>query len=71
MKPLTYLKITTLVLFFLVVFASLDFNYALIFSLTVVGQILLAITVFKVLKDNYTTEKTFKDFYEDATFRKN
>ena len=29
------------------------------------GQMFLAITVYKVLRDNYSTKKTFEDFYED------
>jgi hypothetical protein len=32
-----------------------------------IGQILLIITVYKVLTDDYTTTKTFEDFYEDYT----
>jgi TRAP-type C4-dicarboxylate transport system permease small subunit len=42
---------------------DLPFNW--VFYSTVIGQILVAVMVYKVLKDNYRTEKTFADFYED------
>ncbi len=60
-----YIAITTLFLVLTTVFATLNFPYAWVFYLTVIGQIFLIIMVYKVLKDNYTTTKTFKDFYED------
>jgi len=36
-----------------------------------VGQLLLIFTVYKVLVDDYTTNKTFGDFYEDYTPNEN
>jgi hypothetical protein len=33
--------------------------------LTFIGQVFLLIMIYKVLKDNYPTTKTFDDFYED------
>ncbi|WP_028891468.1 hypothetical protein [Tenacibaculum sp. 47A_GOM-205m] len=33
--------------------------------LTVIGQLLVVLMVYKVLLDHYTTNKTFEDFYED------
>ncbi|WP_262510974.1 hypothetical protein [Tenacibaculum gallaicum] len=35
------------------------------FILTVIGQLLVVLMVYKVLRENYTTDKTFEDFYED------
>lgn len=52
-------------MFTIALFAVLNFPFNLIFYLTIGGEILFVFTVFRVLKDNYTTEKTFLDFYED------
>lgn len=60
-----YIVITTIFLVLTTAFATLNFAYAWVFYLSVIGQISLLIMVYKVLKDNYTTTKTFKDFYED------
>jgi|26BtaG_2_1085354.scaffolds.fasta_scaffold00003_217 fatty acid desaturase len=67
MKPtaISLSVITTLVLITVAIFAALDFSFGWVFFLTLVGQILLVFTVFKVLKDDYSTTKTFEDFYED------
>ena len=56
---------TTLVLVVLTVIAQLDFPFSWIFFLTCFGQVLLIYTVYKVLTDKYTTDKTFDDWYED------
>jgi hypothetical protein len=64
-KGILLLAITTILLVMLSIMAALDFQYAWIFTLTTAGQILLVITVYHVLKDDYQTEKEFKDWYED------
>ncbi len=64
-SPLTYLAVTTFLLVAITIMASLNFAFAWIFYLMVIGQIFLAITVYKVLRDNYSTDKTFEHFYED------
>lgn len=64
-SPFTYLAFTTFLLVTITIMASLNFAFAWVFYLMVVGQIFLAITVYKVLRDNYTTDKIFEDFYED------
>jgi hypothetical protein len=64
-KGILLLAITTILLVMLSIMATLDFQYAWIFTLTTAGQILLVITVYHVLKDDYQTEKEFKDWYED------
>jgi TRAP-type C4-dicarboxylate transport system permease small subunit len=56
---------TTLVLISLTIMAAMDFPFNWVFYITVLGQIMLVYMVFRVLTDNYTTDKTFKDFYED------
>ena len=64
-SAITYLVITPFVLVTVAVFATMDFPFSWVFYLTVFGQAFLIFSVFKVLKDNYTTIKTFEDFYED------
>ncbi len=59
------LGFTTLVLITTTIFAGLNISFTWVFFLTIFGQGLLVFTVYKVLTDDYSTEKTFKDFYED------
>ena len=59
------LILTTIVLIVLTVLAGLGFSFAPLFYLMCLGQLLLIFTVYKVLTENYTTRKTFDDFYED------
>jgi uncharacterized membrane protein len=63
--PITYVVITTIILFSVTIMAVLGASFGWVFFLTVIGQILLVFTVLKVLKDDYTTDKTFDHFYED------
>ncbi|ASO05589.1 MULTISPECIES: hypothetical protein [Arenibacter] len=60
---------TTLVLISLTIMAAMNFPFNWVFYVTVLGQIMLVYMVFRVLTDNYTTDKTFKDFYEDCPLR--
>ena len=60
-----YVILTTLLLITVVIFASLDFPYPVVFYLTVIGQVFLVFMVYRVLTDDYSTTKTFEDFYED------
>ncbi|MFP2996623.1 hypothetical protein ABN763_11960 [Spongiivirga sp. MCCC 1A20706] len=62
---LHWLGITTLLLITVTIFVSMKLSFGLIFYITVLGQLLLIYAVYKVLTDNYTTDKTFEDFYED------
>ena len=64
-SPITYLVITSTILLTVTIFAAMNFPFSWVFYLTVLGQVLLVFSVIKVLKDTYTTEKTFEDFYED------
>lgn len=66
---ITLIVITTLVLILVSVLASLNFSFELVFFLTVFGQALLIFTVYKVLTDDYTTDKTFDDWYEDHSMK--
>lgn len=64
-SPFVYITITTLLLITITIMCSLNFPFSWVFYLTVIGQILVVVMVYKVLKDNYTTDKTFDHFYED------
>ena len=67
------IKLVWLTTLYLVVFTVLcQYNtpYAVLFSMLVVGQLLLLFMVYKVLTDNYTTDKTFKDWYEDRPVKR-
>lgn len=65
-----YLTIAILVLITVTIFASTGLPFNWIFFLTVVGQILLIMAVYKVLNSDYSTNKTFKNFYEDEPIDK-
>jgi len=56
---------TTLLLVVLTIMAHFNFPFSWIFFLTLFGQLLLIYTVYRVLTDKYTTDKTFDDWYED------
>lgn len=62
---LHYLGLTTLVLVAIVIMVFYNLPFSVIFFTTVGGQLLLIFTVYKVLTDDYQTDKTFDDFYED------
>lgn len=65
-SAMLFLSLTTLVLVTLVIFVSMNIPFSWVFYLTCFGQLLLVITVYKVLRDDYKTDKTFEDFYEDV-----
>jgi len=71
LNAISLLIITTLVLITVTIFAAMDFPFGWIFFLTLAGQMLLIYMVFRVLKDDYTTNKTFEDFYEDHPIDRN
>ncbi|UII75660.1 hypothetical protein LV716_15555 [Flagellimonas sp. HMM57] len=67
---MNWLALTTLILVTVTIFASMNLAFNWIFYLTVFGQTMLVITVYKVLTDDYETDKTFRDFYEDKPMPK-
>ena len=56
---------TTGVLILLAIMVATGFPFDWIFYITVVGQVMVVYMVYNVLKDPYSTTKTFDDFYED------
>lgn len=65
-SALFYIGVTTLILVTLTIMVSLNTSFNWTFYVMCLGQFFVAIMVYKVLKDNYTTSKTFDDFYEDS-----
>ncbi len=60
-----YVASTTIMLITVTIMVSMDMPFNWVFYLTCLGQIMVAIMVYKVLTDSYKTDKTFADFYED------
>ena len=63
-----WVVITTLLLITITIMVAMNMSFSWVFYLTVIGQIFVAIMVYKVLKDHYFTDKTFEHFYEDKPF---
>ncbi|SDS32733.1 hypothetical protein SAMN04487764_1966 [Gillisia sp. Hel1_33_143] len=62
---INWLVITTVLLITLCVLANFNISFGIIFGIMLIGQALLIFSVYKILRDNYSTDKTFKDLYED------
>ena len=62
---INWLVITTVLLITLCVLANFNISFGIIFGIMLIGQALLILSVYKILRDNYSTDKTFKDLYED------
>lgn len=60
-----FVLITTLILALVAVLVFYNFSFPLILITVLLGQAWWLLTVYKVLKDDYSTEKTFEDWYED------
>ncbi len=67
MKDSVYVWVlaATMALVTVTIMSVMNFPFNWIFYCTVLGQALIVLMVYKVLTDNYTTDKTFNDFYED------
>lgn len=65
------LAVTTVLLVTTTIFGSLKIAFGWIFLLTIMGQVLFLFTVYKILRDDYSTDKTFADFYEDKPLQEN
>lgn len=62
---------TTMVLVILTIMVSMNFPFNWVFYLTIFGQGMVVFMVYKVLTDDYQTDKTFEDFYEDNPIKAN
>lgn len=65
-SAITFLSVTTLLLIAVVIFSTMNFPFGWIFLITCIGQVLLVYTVYKILRDDYKTDKTFEYFYRDG-----
>ena len=55
----------TVLLAILMIMVRTPVHFYWVYILTMIGQALIILMVYKVLTDAYTTNKTFEDFYED------
>jgi hypothetical protein len=60
-----WLAATTLLLITTVIFSLMNLEFGWVFYTSCLGQLVLIVAVYKVLTDDYQTDKTFRDFYED------
>ncbi|UKM64990.1 hypothetical protein GSB9_01550 [Flavobacteriaceae bacterium GSB9] len=60
-----FVGLATFLLVMLTVMVSLDMPFGMVFYTMCFGQLMVLVMVYKVLKDDYSTDKTFDDFYED------
>lgn len=56
---------TTLYVFIFAGLCQFNIPLTVLISLLIFGHLLILFMVYTVLKDKYTTKKTFKDWYED------
>ena len=62
---MAYVVITTLLLLTVTIMSAMDFPFNWVFYTTVICQVFVVVMVYRVLTDNYQTEKTFEHLYED------
>ena len=62
-----FLVLTSIVLILAAFFSALNFPFPLIFYLVCFGKLLLLVSVFKVLRDDYKPNMDFEEFYEKET----
>lgn len=60
-----YILLTTFFLVAVVIMSALQISFSWVFYATIAGQILLLVMVYKILTDDYQTNKTFDNWYED------
>ena len=64
-----WVGLTTILLIMVTIMVSMNFPFNWVFYTTVTGQIFIVYMVYRVLTDDYTTDKTFDDYYEDVPLR--
>ena len=60
-----YVIISSVILVAIAVMVFYNLSYPVVFYTVIFGQAFWLFTVYKVLTDKYSTEKTFDDWYED------
>ncbi|WP_414000252.1 hypothetical protein ACMDB5_06795 [Flavobacterium sp. W1B] len=56
---------TTLFVFIFAGLCQTNIDLTILINIFIIGHFLILFMVYTVLKDNYSTSKTFKDWYED------
>ena len=56
---------TTVILLTVVIFSAINVPFGWVFVFTTFGQLMLLLSVYRILKDDYQTIKAFEDLYED------
>ncbi len=65
LSAIFYITITTILLVAVAALVFYNVSYTIVFYTVLAGQVWWLFTVYKVLTDDYTTDKTFDDWYED------
>ncbi len=65
LKMTFYILLSTSLLILVALMAFYQLPFSWVFFATLIGQASLLLMVYKILSDDYSTEKTFKDWYED------
>lgn len=60
-----YVVLSTLLLISLTIMVVMDLPFNWVFFISMIGQGIFLFAVYKVLTDDYKTEKTFEHWYED------
>ncbi|WP_324719967.1 hypothetical protein [Salinimicrobium sp. HB62] len=60
-----YVIVSSLLLATVAVMVFYNVSYPVVFYTVLFGQVFWLFTVYKVLTDDYSTDKTFDDWYED------
>ena len=60
-----YITVTTILLVAVATMVYYNFAFNTVFYTVLAGQAWWILTVYKVLTDDYKTDKTFEDWYED------
>lgn len=66
-----YVILSTIILLSITIMVVMDLPFNWVFFLTTFGQVVFLVAVYKVLTDDYQTEKTFDDWYEDKPREEN
>ncbi|MBF4985615.1 hypothetical protein FNJ87_15805 [Nonlabens mediterrranea] len=69
-KAIRWVIFTTAFLVLVTILSSFNVTFKWIFSLVVLGQASLIVSVYLVLRDDYSTTLTFKDGYQDHYLEK-
>ncbi len=64
-SAITWVIFTTLYVVIFAVIIQLNISFDVITVVFLAGHILIPVMIYKVLNDDYTTQKTFNDWYED------